>query len=145
MIKVEVEIDIANPAANTFQFIANPENNTKWQNGMKKCTITSDGHLGLGTEYQQEAEFMGKPIITTFKITEFEENHLIKGESIVSTFPITFKRIVEGDDYKSHVKAIVTGNPSGLLKVFPFITKWMIKSSIKKDYKQLKVLLEGKS
>lgn len=42
---------------------------------------------------------MGKKILTTFKITEYEANHLIKGESIVSTFPITFKRIVDGDEH----------------------------------------------
>lgn len=42
----------------------------------------------------------------------------------------------------SHVQAIVTGDPSGFLKIFPFITRWMIKSSINKDYKKLKKLLE---
>ena len=143
MVSVEVSITINHPAKETFRFIANPENNPQWQKGMKKCTITSEGELGIDSEYEQEAEFMGKPILTTFKITEFEADHLIKGESIISTFPITFKRIVDGDENISHVKAIVTGNPSGFLGWFPFLTRWMIKSSITKDYKRLKELLES--
>ena len=142
MITVEIQIDINHPADKTFQFIANPENNPKWQGGMKHCKITSEGALGLGSQYEQQAEFMGKKIITLFEITEFEKDHLIKGESIKSSFPITFKRIVTGDESHSKVKAIVTGDPSGFFKIFPFFTKWMISSSIKRDYKNLKQLLE---
>lgn len=142
MVKVEVEINIKHPAKQTFEFIANPENNPKWQGGMKRCTLTN-GELRLGSEYEQEAEFMGKEILTTFKIVEFEDGHLIKGESIVSTFPITFKRIVVGDETVSHVRAIVTGNPDGFLGLFPWFTRWMINRSITKDYQKLKELLES--
>lgn len=145
MVVVEIEIKINNPARETFAFISNPENNPIWQGGMKKCTVTSDGEWGLGSEYEQEAEFLGKKILTTFKITEYEQDHLIKGESIVSTFPITFKRIVEGDEKTSDVKAIVTGEPKGVLGLFPFLTRWIINNSINKDYKALKEFLEGGS
>lgn len=142
MIKVQVKVPIKLPKQEVFDFIANPENNPKWQGGMKKCVVTSPGPLGLGSEYQQEASFMGKPILTTFKITEFAPGHLIKGESIKSTFPITFKRIVEGDDHECEATAIVTGNPKGLMGWFPFLTRWMIRRSIKTDYQNLKKLLE---
>ncbi len=145
MITVQIDTDIDYPPGETFQFIANPENNPKWQNGMKRCVITSEGPWGLGSEYRQEAEFMGKPVITTFKITEYEQDHYIKGESIQSTFPITFKRIVESTDTGSKVMAIVTGAPTGILGWLPFLTRAMIKSSIKKDYQQLKKLLESKN
>ena len=78
MVQVEINIDIQHPAIKTFEFIANPENNPVWQNGMKKCQITTEDPFGIGSEYQQEAEFMGKQILTTFGITEFEPRHLIK-------------------------------------------------------------------
>lgn len=144
MVTVTIQIDIAYPATKTFDYIANPENNPDWQKGMKKCTITTDGPWGMGSEYHQLAEFMGKDIITTFKITEFEENHFIKGASMVSTFPITFKRIVTGDESVSHVNAIITGEPKGFLKMIPMFTKWMINKSINRDYQNLKRMLEGK-
>ena len=142
MIEVKVDIHIKANAGELFRFIANPENNPKWQGGMKKCELTNGAELRVGSEYKQEAEFMGKPILTTFRITEFEADHLIKGESIVSTFPITFKRIVESDANQAKVSAIVTGDPSGFLRIFPFLTRWMIRSSIKKDYKRLKQIFE---
>lgn len=142
MVEVTVSIQIDHPPKATFDFIANPENNPTWQGGMKKCKLTSDGPLGVGSTYEQEAEFMGKPIMTTFKITEYKEGRYIKGESVVSTFPITFKRMVEKQDQSTKVTALVTGDPKGLMGLFPFFTKWMIKRSISKDYQQLKALLE---
>jgi len=138
-----VKTEVNNGARETFAFIANPENNPQWQGGMKKCKVTSEGPIGVGSEYEQEAEFMGKPILTTFKITEFEEGHLIKGESIISTFPITFQRMVSGNDRACDVTAIVTGAPRGLMGIFPFLTKWMIKRSITRDYQKLKNTLES--
>lgn len=141
MVEVTVEINISAPAQHVFQFIANPENNPVWQAGMKKCRLTNGKELRIGSTYDQEAQFMGKEIRTSFIITEFEKDHLIKGESVISTFPITFKRIVEGKE-NAHVKAIVTGAPKGLLGLLPFLTKWMIRSSIRKDYDKLKAHLE---
>ncbi len=143
MVQVEVGIEIAHPASSTFDFIANPENNPKWQGGMKSCKIQGGQPLAVGTQYQQEAEFMGKKILTLFQITEYEPGSSIKGESIQSTFPITFKRIVEGDESHAKVKAIVTGEPKGLMGMLPFLTRWMIKRSITKDYQKLKSLLEA--
>lgn len=143
MITVTIAIDIRHPAQRTFDFIANPENNPQWQKGMKQCTITSEGPWGVGSEYRQVAEFMGKPVITTFRITRFEPGHHIKGESIQSTFPITFTRIVEGDENISHVQAIITGAPKGLMGMLPFLTRWMIRSTISRDYKRLQALLEN--
>ncbi len=144
MISVTINVKINHPAGKTFAFIAHPENNPKWQGGMKKCTITTDGPLGVDSEYEQIAEFMGKPILTTFRITQYEPGRLIKGESIVSTFPITFKRMVTGDQQLSNVTAIVTGEPKGLMGMLPFLTRWMIKRSITKDYQNLKQLLESR-
>ena len=111
---------------------------------MKQCTIATDGAWGVGGHYEQVAEFMGKPVMTTFEITRYEPGHLIKGESIKSTFPITFTRMVDGDEKMAHVRAIVTGQPKGLLGMLPFLTRWMIRSSITKDYRNLKGLLESK-
>lgn len=142
MIRVISQISIRSGATKTFNFIANPENNPKWQGGMKKCRITTDGALDVGSQYEQEAAFMGKEILTTFEITAYEPGHMIKGESIVSTFPITFQRIVEGDDQQCEVTAIVTGNPAGLMGLLPFLTRWIIKRSIDKDYRSLKLLME---
>ncbi len=143
MIVVTIEKNIQRQAQEVFDYIANPENNPEWQGGMKKCTIVSPGDLGVGTIYEQEAEFMSKPILTTFKITQFEAGHLIKGESIESTFPITFTRMVQSGQHGCHVKAIVTGDPKGVMGWFPFLTRWMIKRSIGRDYRVLKQLLES--
>lgn len=145
MIETQSHIDINYPAQQTFDFIANPENNPIWQGGMKKCTIINDERpFGKGSVYSQEASFMGKTIKSTFEITEYEPGQVVAGKSLISTFPITFRRMVHDREGFSRVSAFVTGQPSGVMGVFPFFTKWLVKKSINDDYRRLKKYLEKK-
>lgn len=140
--KITQTITIDVPPSKVFDFISNFENNPKWQNGMKSCKIIDNQPLGIGQTYDQIAEFLGKTIVSTFQVIEFDPGHLVKATTIKSSFPITFTRIVEGDS-TSHVTAIVEGDSKGFFKIFSPIMTWMVKSSIKKDYERLKVLLES--
>ena len=60
MTNVNSRIHIKRKAADVFDFIANPENNPQWQNGMQACEITSDGPLGIGSTYHQKAKFLAE-------------------------------------------------------------------------------------
>ena len=144
MTNVNSHIHINRPATEVFEFIANPENNPQWQNGMVSCEITSPEPWGLGSTYAQKAKFMGRDIISQFEITQFEPGRLIRGDTVESSFPISFTRIVEADDSGtgSNVQAIVTGDASGFIKLFTPLMNWMVGRSVRADYKRLKELLE---
>ncbi len=143
MTNVNSKIHINRPAQDVFDFISNPENNPQWQGGMVSCEITSDGAWGLGSTYSQKAKFMGRDIISTFKISQFEPGRLIRGDTVESSFPISFTRIVEPAEEGCMVQAIVTGDASGFIKIFTPLMNWMVKRSIDGDYRRLKALLEG--
>lgn len=144
MTHVTSTIHINRPAADVFDFIANPENNPQWQGGMVSCEITSDGEWGLGSTYAQQAKFMGRDIVSKFEITGYESGRLIRGDTVESSFPISFTRIVEPDanGTGSHVQAIVTGDASGFFKLLTPLMNRMVKRSIDGDYKRLKAVLE---
>lgn len=59
-------IEIERPAAEAFEFIADFENNPRWQGGMRSCRWTSEGPLRVGSTYVQEASFLGRRIDTHF-------------------------------------------------------------------------------
>ena len=145
MTHVNSQIHIKRPAAEVFDFISNPENNPQWQSGMQSCEITSDGEWGLGSTYAQQAKFMGRAIVSKFEITQYEPGRLIRGDTVESSFPISFTRIVEPDESGEGclVQAIVTGDSTGFFKLLNPLMNWMVSSSIKKDYRRLKELMES--
>ena len=134
-------IDINRPAADVFAYIADFENNPRWQGGMRSCQWTSEERMALGSTYVQEARFFGRKIDTHFRVTGVEPGRTISIESTKSTFPIQVTRSVEslaGD--RCRVTAHIRGQPTGLLKLF----SGMVKKSVRKDYDNLKQLLESR-
>lgn len=144
MTLVKTEIHIKRPAHEVFEFISNPENNPVWQNGMQSCLITSEGVWGLGSTYDQKAKFLGRDIVSHFKITAFEAGRMIRGDTVESSFPISFTRIVEPDNLGTgaNVRAEVSGDPNGFFRLFVPLMNWMVGRSIRGDYRRLKAILE---
>ncbi|MDH3651559.1 MAG: SRPBCC family protein [Saprospiraceae bacterium] len=141
---MSTSIQINRDPSTVFHFIADPENNPKWQSGMKSCQWSSRKPNWLGSIYVQQANFLGKEIESTFEIVEFKGGQMIKGRSISGTFPITFTRIVEGAATGCQVTAIIEGDPKGVFKIAKPLMTWMVKHSIEKDYQKLKELMEQK-
>ena len=132
-------IDIELPVAQVFAYVANFENNPRWQRGMRACRWTSDEPMVVGATYVQEARFLGRRIDTHFRVSAFEADKQISIESTKSTFPIQVTRSVEplGAE-RCRVTAHIRGQPTGLLKLF----SGMVKKTVTKDYQALKELLE---
>jgi uncharacterized membrane protein len=133
-------VEIERPAAEVFAFLADFENNPKWQGGMRACRWTSEGPIAVGSTYVQEASFLGRRIETSFRVTEYEPGRSISIESTKSTFPIQVTRSVEPISAgRCRVSAHVRGQPKGIVKLLSGLAK----SMIAKDYQALKRLLEA--
>jgi len=138
--------EIARPASEVFTFFADASNNPKWQDGMVSCIWTSEPPIGVGSTYEQRARFMGRDIVSTFEVTEYEEGSLAAIETIESTFPIQVVRQVEplGEDH-CRVSANITGGPSGFMKLFDRAISRQAQKSVERDYDRLVQLLESAS
>lgn len=126
-----------------FAFVADAENNPRWQRGMRSCRWVSEPPIDVGSVYEQEASFLGRTIDSTFEVVALEPGRSITIETIESTFPIRVTRSVEplGDD-RCQVTAVVRGDPSGVFRVFTPLLRWMVQRSVRGDYRRLKILLE---
>ena len=133
-------VDIERPGPEVFQYIANFENNPRWQGGMQSCRWTSEPPMVTGATYVQEARFLGRRIDTHFRVSEFVDNQSISIESTQSTFPIQVTRSVEARGERAcRVTAHIRGQPKGLLRLF----SGMVKRSVARDYRRLKEILES--
>ena len=136
------EVEIARPADEVFSMIADMARNPEWQRGMVSCDWTSEEPHGVGSTYEQVASFMGKRILTTFEVTEFEPPERIRIQSIVSTFPLDVTRTVEPTATGCIVTAIVRGEPGGMMRLFAPVLRRQAQRSIDADYQRLIALLE---
>ena len=136
----EHSIELACSADKAFGFVADFENNPRWQGGMRSCRWTSEQALGVGSTYVQKARFMGRDIDTHFRVTQYEPGRQIAIESTQSTFPIQVTRTVQslGAD-RCQVTAHVRGQPSGIVNLM----SGLVRRSIRRDYGVLKRLLEA--
>ncbi len=142
--EIEASIDINRAASDVFDYVADMSNNTKWQNGQVRCTWTSEPPLRLGSTYDQEAKFLGKSILSSFTVTEYEPASLIRIVSTGGTMEIDVTRTVEPiTDGSCTVRAIVRGDPPAPMRILGPLLPRLVRSSVQKDYERLKALLES--
>ncbi|MEM9132852.1 MAG: SRPBCC family protein [Actinomycetota bacterium] len=143
MIEVEATVDIDRPATEVFAFLADMANNPRWQQGMERCTWTSDPPLRLGSTYDQEASFLGRSIVSSFEVVEFVDGERIRIITTGGTMPIDVTRTVTAiDDERSRAAAVVRGEPGGWMRAAGPLMRILVGSSVRRDYRRLKELLE---
>ena len=143
MIQVTTTVTINRPSNEVFNYISNFQNNPQWQNGMIECRFTTEPPLRVGSTYDQIAKFLGRKIISTFKVEAYEPGRMIKASTVSSSFPITFTRMVEPlTDGSTKVSAIIEGDSTGFFKLAEPLMKRMVQNSVSNDYVKLKEVLE---
>lgn len=142
MLKVETTVQIERPSDEVFAYISNFENNPKWQSGQLEARFTSEGPLRVGSTYDQVAKFLGRKVVNTFEVLEYEPNRKVKASSISGSFPITFTRMVEPHDDGTEVTAIIEGDASGFFRLAEPLLARMVQRSVDADYQNLKRILE---
>jgi uncharacterized membrane protein len=144
---VRNDLEIHRPAGEVFAFLEDVTNNTKWLKGMRSCTWTTDPPVGVGSRYEQVAQFLGKEIRTSFEVTVHEPGRAVTIESREgSSFPLRVTRTVEPlDDERCRVTELVESDPSGFYRIMQPLLRMMVARNIRRDYKALKALLESQA
>src|SRR5437762_10705599 len=116
---VEVSTEISRPPDEVFAFISDFENNPKWQRGMRSCRWTSDPPYGIESTYEQVAHFLGREIVSAFRVVEYEPERRVKIVSTAGPFPIAETRTVTPLDggRRTRVDVTVDGDARGFFRV----------------------------
>lgn len=144
MIEVRQSITVKRSPGEVFAFWSDHSNNPLWQKGQRRCTWTSEPPIRVGSTYDQEATMMGRPIISSFECVEYEPSRLIRIKTTKSALPLDITREVEvSADGGTTLRATIRGEPQGFMKLFNPLTRWMVARNVRKDYENLKELLDG--
>ncbi len=119
MIEVAVSIEVDLDPSAVFAYWADWSNNPEWQDGMERCEWTSERPLRLGSTYDQHARFLGRPIVSSFEVVEFEVARQLRIRTTKSALPLDITRRVEPlPDGGTILTAVIKGDPQGPMKVF---------------------------
>lgn len=74
MINLNVSTMICRPVKQVFDFVSAPENDFQWQYGTLESARVSAGAIGVGAFFRSIGHLMGRRLLGTFEITEYEAN-----------------------------------------------------------------------
>ncbi len=144
MIEVNESIEVDKPPAEVFAFWSDWSNNPTWQTGMESCTWTSEPPLRLGSTYDQRASFLGRPVVSSFEVVEYEPDTMVRIKTTKGTFPLDItRRVSPRPNGGTILTATIRGGPEGVMRLLDPLTRRMVARSIGQDYQRLKQLLDG--
>ena len=144
MIDVEASTVINRPVEAVFAFVADLENNPKWETNFVEVKRISPEPLGVGTVYQCVLRVPGQRVTSRIEITEFTPNQRIsfRGDKPASAKPvgsITFEPLGSG----TKVTTLPRPEMRGVFKLLEPMMTGYIKRSNAKHLHNLKTLLEA--
>lgn len=143
MIEVSVRRDVDQSPEEVFAFWSEWSNNPSWQKGMESCTWTSEPPLQVGSTYDQVARFLGRPIISSFQVVEFEPGRKVRIKTTKSTLPLDITReVVARSDGGTTLSAVIRGEPQGLMRLFEGMAQRMVERNVNADYDRLKAMFD---
>jgi uncharacterized protein YndB with AHSA1/START domain len=77
---VRTHIDIARPAADVFNFVADQTNAPQWQKGLHEVRRTTPGPIDVGTEHVFVRRFAGIKIESRNRFTRYEPGRFVSFE-----------------------------------------------------------------
>jgi uncharacterized protein YndB with AHSA1/START domain len=139
---VSVTTDLGAPPEAVFAVVADYEQGPKWQRNMRSVRWTSVPPRGVGSTFEQSARFMGRDLTATYEVTEYDPPRVVAIRSTTGPFPITVRRVLEAHDGGTRITETSSGGPEGIGKIFSPLMKPLLRSTIARDYRKLKELLE---
>lgn len=131
-VSATASVSINHPVERVFEFVCNPKNDPLWNPKVVAVTMVTPGPLGVGSRFRQSAAFVGGRLESEWRITEFELNRLMDGESVRSMF-----RFVGGYRFKSmkhgtHVTKYASFDISAMLP--PFVPEGLVSTLLTREF-----------
>src|SRR6478609_4549537 len=100
MARYTASLETPRSPADAFAFLSDFSTTEEWDPGVVEATRLGDAPIGVGTEFQVLARFLGRTNTLTYRVVEFEPESLVtlRGENatVVSLDRITFEPVGEG-------------------------------------------------
>jgi uncharacterized protein YndB with AHSA1/START domain len=145
MVEVDGEILIGRPVEDVFDFVANQENEPRYNPEMRVAKKTTEGPIGVGTSFHAEMTGRGRVVPMTIRVTEFERPRRIRERVEMQSMDLTggldFEPIDEGTTMRWHWDL----RPSGVLRFMGPLVASMGRRQERRIWAGLKRHLESRA
>ncbi len=140
---LQTRIDIARPAADVFDFVADQTNAPRWQKGLHEVRRTTPGPIGVGTEHVFVRRFAGMKIESRNRFTRYDPGRFVAFEIPSGQITGEASYLVEptGTD-TSRLTSEVHFRVSGLAGLAAPLLARVFERDTKRDEAALKEVLE---
>lgn len=144
MINLNVSTIIYRPVRQVFDFVSTPENDFQWQYGTLASSRLSEGVGNLGTFFRNIGHLMGRRILSTFEVTEYEPNRKYGFKSLSGPLHSQTSYTFEIGNGSTRVSASIQAMAVNFFQMDERILEKKMKKQLKENLAMLKDLLETK-
>ena len=142
MIDIQESVFIRQRVETVFEYVTDMDNNAKWQSGIVKTAITSDGPVGVGATYRCVNYFLGFRFESGGEIIEYEPNrictYLFTSGSVSGQSRYAFESLGGGTLLTTSGKLALRH-----LKMAGFLVNRKARSQVRQDLQKLKSIMEN--
>ena len=143
MIDIHMSAMIYLPVKQIFDFVSTPENDFQWQYGTLASSRLSEGVGEPGTFFRSVGHIMGRRMLSTFEVTEYEPNRKYCFKSLSGPLKshtcYTFDLANDGSTL--NISAQV--NPVNALQLDEAVLEKKMRQQLQEDLMLLKEILEA--
>ena len=144
MIKKEKTIIINRPIEEVFAFVGDLETGIQWQSALLEVRRTTQGPLGVGTQFTSVRKFMGQKVEATVEYVAYEPNRQIIFRSISGATPFEQSFLFESAAEGTRLTSILELQTGGLIGLADPLVSAGVNREMDASFGDLKDLLESR-
>ena len=142
-VDVLVETVIDRPVEEVAAYAGDPTNAPEWYVNIKSIEWRTEPPLAVGSEMDFVAQFLGRRISYTYRVTELVPAKRLVMSTAQGPFPMETTYTWEPVERGTRMTLRNTGEPSGFARLGAGVMVQAIRRSTTKDLARLKAILES--
>lgn len=141
MIEVEHTLEIARPAEDVFDYLADVSRLPEWQESAERVEV--EGELLEGARFREVRSFMGRRATSTLEVTEHERPRRFSLHVVEGPVHYAVEHALEDVGGRTRVTFVGRGDTGRIPRLMRGTVRRMVERQFVKDLESLKRVLEG--
>jgi uncharacterized membrane protein len=136
-------ITVDRPSETVAAYLRDPGNDPHWIGGLRSARLLTDPPVGVGSQVERVARFLGRRVEYVNEITELTP-HRLAMRSVRSPFPmrVTY-RFEHAGPTSTQVSVRVQGDARRMYRLADPLLATLVRRSVQRDLRTLKQVLEN--
>ena len=144
MVRFNAEVVINRPVEDVFSFVAQGENGPLWNSAVRQMMKTSEGPVGIGTEYWMSRQLPRGPVENTLQVVEYEPNKRYSIQITSAPTPFLYRYELGPQGGGTRLSLSAEGALGGAADLLSPIASIAVKRGVEANFRTLKSLLESR-